>query len=158
MFVLSPFLSYFTNWVIFLVVFHTWTHEYVDLFFLTLIVLALSTYILYVANGHFVYFFNSTTVQLDKEDTETIFVHVVFHVVPFIFVTYLYFDYYMSNFDSERYLLTVLLVLAYLTIVDYEFMYGIDGPEVPLTGVAIVLSYLAFSNLVQSRHFSWTHV
>lgn len=138
----STFLTFFTCWVLVLVVFHSRTHAYVDLLFLTLVVLVLSTYILYVADGRFILIDrNSNSIEFHPYDLETIFVNLVFHVAPFVIVTYLYFDYYMSQFDVDRFILTILLVFSYVTIVDYGFVYGINGPEVPLVGIATMSLY-----------------
>ena len=140
----SSSLTFFTYWVIVLVVFHTWTHACVDLLLLTLLVLVVASYILYVANGRFILVDrNSNSVEFNSRDIETLFIHLVFHVIPFVAMYVLYFDYYMSYFDVERFVLTILLVLSFMAIVDYGFVYGIEGPEVPLVGAATI-SFYAF--------------
>ena len=123
------FLYFLTSWSILFVILHTFTHKYIDLLYMTFIILVIGSYISFVRPKKFVY-------KIDNEEIvfkglhKLIVVDIFAHLLPFLFIYYKYRTYYMTR-DFPLYdPITILIILSYFVLIDTNALYGVDKYEI----------------------------
>jgi hypothetical protein len=112
-----------THVYIILVVLHLWTVKVFDLWLLSLIVLCISSYIVYVSPRLFI---------VDKFNFKYILhgpylhaAHVVMHIIPCMFIMYHYLQYYTTNKYSIATANSLLLVFVYFWLYNPVKIYRV---------------------------------
>lgn len=111
--------EYFTVWNVLLVIFHKYTHRYVDLLFTTTIVLVVGWGSIHL-NTRYVY----KEQQLVAKDVGIIVLDMLMHVIPFIFVCVYYRKFYASQIIPACTAIVILLV--YVVWADVERLYSLS--------------------------------
>lgn len=136
--------TFLTTWNIVMVALHTWTHRYVDILLTSTIVLAVSTYLLFVSPGYFRFPLGGDDTMLTKSREA----HVAVHVLPFLFVVWWHGRHYLlasaTTAAARRTLVSAtLVVLAYVHFAQVEQTYDVEFEPVAMVAVAAVLVYVA---------------
>jgi len=119
---------YFTNWILVLTIFHKITVKYLNLLFLSTVVLIGGTYIFYV---------NPSSLPIIRDNEVVVFqgiqkhiIHFIFHVIPFVFILYKYGKYFSLDYPSDsRFIASFLLIAIYMFLVNFinlYFLYTLD--------------------------------
>jgi hypothetical protein len=162
-------LSFFTTWNIILVIFHKFTHQWIDLMLSSLIVLFVSTYICYIDPGYLqiVTKFKNEQSQLvevpNDADTDTTRIdstmsvvfgkatvcalhvlHLTFHVLPVFLIAYLYGTYYIRRGIGLHTLATLLIFFIYASLIKVYGVYMCSLPELVILGITSALAYCFF--------------
>jgi hypothetical protein len=106
---------------VYVVAFGRWTHRWVDLMFLTSVVVCESVMLFHVHPG---YLQIGETVKVSG--WQMLVVDVLFHLTPFLWVVWKYRDYYRQNTWGAGVAWAVLLILAYVMWGRAEATYGMD--------------------------------
>jgi hypothetical protein len=142
--------KFFTFWVFLLVLFSKYTYKYFNLEYLTFIVLTVGLYLSYI-NPRF-YRFELFGKQYELRDTlEKFFIaDLIFHIATFYYVYEVYGDEY-RNLDNKnnRTLNSLLLLLVYYLLIDFDNLYNINKKE--LTTVFLVANIIYFSYKIMSN-------
>ena len=106
-------LSYFTFWVLLLVIFHKYTHKVFSLPYLIFIVLTLSIYIFYINPGK-IYIRYTNGERNELTGYKKIVVDIIFHYCLFAFV---FLTYGMEPFfNNWKIISSLLLMLIYILL------------------------------------------
>lgn len=138
---------FFTTWVVLLLVFHDYTHRYIDLFFLTFVTLFCGLYVSLVSPRKYSFVLFGDTYFLTGID-RFFAVDIVFHIIAFIFVYSRYHSYYTPASIDGKFLSALLIIAAYLILVDAKRQYMTSKPE--MYGV-LVLSVIVYTMLFVKR-------
>jgi hypothetical protein len=102
---------FLTFWMVISVIFHKWTHEYIDLLYFSFVCLAVGSYISFVGPGVYKY----GDVEF-KGLERFIVVDMAIHLFFFIFVYWNYYNYYKGD-GNRTFFVTLLIVLSFSTFV-----------------------------------------
>lgn len=139
-------IQYLTIWTIVLVVFHKWTHKYINLLFLTSTVFIFAAYISYVRPGYFKYnpIGDDDATVYRITGTAKIVLDIVAHVLPLLFVMWRYLPYYTQHdvvysFATSN---AFLVLLIYLVAFDAREVYDAHGPSTVVLTVMCLCAYI----------------
>lgn len=140
--------QYLTIWTIVLVVFHRWTHNCINLLFLTSVVFVFAMYISYIQPGYFKYNPIGDGETYKITGMAKLALDMLGHVVPLLFVVWRYWHYY--NQRGMAYSMVTsnafLIVLIYLMAFDAKYMYDADGMSVVVLTIICLSLYLLIYN------------
>lgn len=118
-------LYFFTLWIFILVIFHQYTFKYVDLLYLTFIVLIGGSYISFINPGKYIYKFPDNKYIEFSGYHRFIIIDIAMHIFMFIFIYYWYYNYYKHILTVKRHipiiLNTILLIIIYMIIITVCF-------------------------------------
>ena len=117
-------LYFLTFWVFILVIFHQYTFKYIDLLYLTFIVLLGGSYISFINPGKYIFKLSDDTNIEFSGFNRFIIIDVAIHLFMFLFIYYWYYDYYKNNNDITRYINTALIIILYMIVVTICFIYA----------------------------------
>ena len=123
-----------TNIFLLLLLFHKYTHNIIDLWLLALIVICISSWIVYISPRYFVVDKYSIRITLDGPHMHAM--HVLVHIIPLLIVFHLYFSFYKKHKCSWRTANTLLLVFTYFWIYNPVRLYRMN--EYALVGMFIL--------------------
>lgn len=115
--------SYFTIWVIVLVIISPIIYKFVDVLFLTLFVMTTSTYFLCVDKKtiHVNLFCEKYTIST----RDILIFHVLVHIVPFLLIVFFLLPYYSKTpLNTMRLINTLAFCFAYLSLYDLKSTYS----------------------------------
>jgi len=137
------FLIYFTTWNIILVIFHKYTHKYINLLYTSFIILCLSFYISYIKPGYYIYYFNNKK-YIVKGLYKLIF-DIVNHLLVFIFILYNYHKYYRTHINYNTLLVSIYLFIIYALFVDIQDIYNVKFCDLLYIHIfASIIYYIIF--------------
>ena len=153
---LTSLANYFTLWNVILIAASKYTHTYVDLMLTSTVVLVVSTYLLFVSPGHFRILKSDLRMSGSEEVDENrekdvlyaegylgLSIHVVLHVLPFAYVLLVYAPFYLAHGPwTSRMVVSLLLLLGYMTAIRFEEVYDSTMEPVAILSVVAVLGYL----------------
>jgi hypothetical protein len=102
---------FLTFWMVVLVILHKWTHKHIDLLYMSWVCLIVGSYVSFIGPG--VYVYNDVVF---KGLERFIVVDVAIHIFFFMFVSFLYYDYY-KVFNPSRFFITLLIILSFSTLI-----------------------------------------
>lgn len=115
--------QYLTFWMVIIVFFHKLFFKYINLLFFTLFVLISSTYIYFFETPQNPIMFKIFGYPIKIMDLKTkIIIHLLFHILPFLFILFNYHDYYKSLFDISLLNITVFIII-YSILINYAKIY-----------------------------------
>lgn len=135
--------QFLTCWIVLAVVFHNYTHEYVDLLYLTFLAFIVGSYISFFNPGYY-------SIEDKDEKNSIIFagmhriivVDLAIHAFLFGFVLIKYYDYYKVNSNSIVPLTTAFgVVCAYVMCIDIEKVYHAPYSELLLLSIFATILY-----------------
>lgn len=135
-----------TNWTLVLILAHRWTHAHVDLLLLSWVVLAASTFLIFVRPGYFqLPVAWSSTGGVCKLETGAValLIHAAIHVLPFAFVAGRYGEYYLARGFGAPQILAAFLIVLYVHSVRFEEVYDLPYETAGLVGLAAMACYAA---------------
>ena len=136
------FLVFFTFWNALLVIFHRHTHRYVDLLYLSFVVMFMGSYFSFVRPGGVVYRFGGEAYFLRGLGVGD----VVGHYVVFAYVLYLTFGparLPIADALGAQQVLSALLLVAYGLLIDVKYVYGVGLAEVFAVFAAANVAFFA---------------
>ena len=148
--------EYFTNWTNLMVICAQYTHDHIDLLMTSTLVLALSTFLLYIRPGYFRKVISWSPSQEGREDVILyayrwgggFLIHVVWHVIPFVFIAWKYGSYYMHRPIGTHTLFAVLVIMVYMRSTEYEEVYDLDKEQMAMILGTCLSIYLISSVIV----------
>jgi hypothetical protein len=145
-------LIFLTTWIVILVLFHKYTHKYINLLYLTFLAFAVGSYLSFINPGFY-------TLPLSRKENiifhgwhRFIIIDVAIHFLFFCFVYYFYYDFYKTGKTvsgrriSNNTICAICIVILYLSILSYNCVtkiYKIGLVELVI--VSIISSILYFS-------------
>jgi hypothetical protein len=131
---------YFSTWVLLLVVFHKYTHDFIDLYFISGIVFVLSMFVSYISPGYLNYEQNGNVYKI--EGPLKVLIDVTIHILPFVFISL----YYGQNIQSGLCLSNAMLImLIYLILFDPKRVYNVGDKSVLMFLTYLVASVVFFT-------------
>ena len=147
------FLQFLTIWNVFLVIAHRWTHPYIDLLLTSTVILFASTYLLYVSPGYFRLVVDwgsaaegSTAAKPRVIASTSLLLHVLFHLVPFLFILFRYGSYYAKRPPGAHTLVALSLFSAYMTCFKFEEVYDVGAQEMLAVGGSVAGGYVLITS------------
>lgn len=137
---------FFTFWSLIFVLLHPFTNAFVDLKYLSFVVLLVGSYMSFIRPGKFV------MVKDDGQRIEYIgwrkwiWIDAIMHLGVFAFVHWIY---WKKPFDICTFLLAHILLLIYMSVVDVENVYGISFNEI---FCVFIVTNVLFSLFVIKRY------
>ena len=132
---------YFTNWVLVFTIFHKISVKYVNLLFLSTVVLIGGTYIFYVNPCSLPYIRDNEVVAF--QGIQKHIIHFIFHVIPFVFILYRYGKYFSLDYPSDsRFIVSFLLIAIYLFLVNFINLYFLHTSDMYYICVFIFFGYV----------------
>jgi len=117
---------YFTNWVLILIILHHYTHKIFNILFLSFFVFFASTYLFY---------YNPACLPMSK-DNEMVgiknhkkhLIHIVFHILPFLFVVYKYFKIFTQRDTIADFRLrnALFFLMFYAFLINFPDLYLLE--------------------------------
>lgn len=134
----------FTFWMLVLTLLSAWTYKYIDLLFLSLLCLTISTFIGYVYPGRFSYIDNGERVYV--EGPQKHWVHIVYHVLPFAYLAWRYGGYYrksslFSKANPTPQVVAICAVILYISVFRPDEIYELNGIAFTWIFLVCVLVY-----------------
>jgi hypothetical protein len=124
-------LQFFTTWSCLLVLLHKYTHAWIDLHFMTFVVMVVGLYFSFINPRKFVIYTSpdrSPRSRIEYSGVQKfIVVDMLFHIGVFLYVRSIYKD---LPFELSKFLMTCLLFLVYLSMVNVKRTYGVSFNEV----------------------------
>ena len=141
-------LRYFTIWTLLCVILAPYIYQEIDLLLLTSTVLMVSTYLLYINPGHFRLVLNwDTDHMIYTSDVSWAgnIIHVVFHVLPWLYILFKYADYYLSRKPSSHTFFAIMLMFMYMYAVKLEEVYDVRLQDMSIINISVILVYLTLN-------------
>lgn len=136
--------KFFTTWNIIFVLLHAYTHQIVNLLYLSYVTLMIGLYLSFVNPKKFVFKFGDKKYVFDKW-SKFLSVDVLFHICVFLFVFYCYSVYYLKYGDDSQLLLSILIIFFYISMINVKKVYGVDFIEfVVVFCVVNILYFILF--------------
>jgi hypothetical protein len=133
-------LLFFTAWNVLLVLLHKYTHQTFDLLYLSYMTLMIGLYLSFVNPKRFVFRFGDRKYNFQGAQ-KFLVVDLVFHILVFLFVYYMYFDYYHNKDCDGALLNSVALIVLYVCAINTQKVYGITFLEFIIVFSATNLLY-----------------
>lgn len=128
---------FLTFWMVLLVIFHKWTHKYIDLLYLSFVCFSVGSYISFVGPGVYKY----GDVEF-KGLERLIVVDMAIHIFFFLFVYWNYYSYYKGD-GNRTFFITLLIVLSFSSfVINPETIYFTS--QVKLFAILILATVLYF--------------
>lgn len=138
-------LLYFTNWVFALLVFYPWTHCFFNLFFLSLFVFIGGTYFFYIDPGYLIINYKNEVVSIRNRHKNL--VHVLFHILPLLFVLFKLFPSHFTEFYDYKFLNAFILIVIYALSINIKQLYFTKWKGLVNVGLITILVYFIVSLL-----------
>ena len=148
--------SYFTVWNLVIVACNFVTFKYIDILLTCTIILAVSTYMLYVRPGYFRMILKWASSGGEKEEFYIVsglfanILHILLHVVPLVYVALKYGAYYRRRPLGSHTILALLLFFLYLKMVKMEEVYDVEFEHLSIVALAATAGYVVCKSVVQS--------
>ena len=141
-------LIFFTTWVVILVVFHQYTHKYVDLLYLSFLAFFVGSYLSFVKPGFY-------TLPLTKKENiifygwhRFIIIDISIHLFFLCFVYYFYFSFYQKKYQKNTNInplvASICLLILYMNTLSFsgiKQVYKIDLIELFFISLIATLVY-----------------
>lgn len=129
---------FFTTWVVILVIFHKYTHKYLDLLYLTFVTCLIGLYISYIHPQKYDFILNYKNYTIKSLD-KFILVDLLFHIIAFLFI----FAKYNHKFELNiPFLNSICIILLYSISMNLYQVYGIRQFELLTVMVIANLLYI----------------
>ena len=136
--------KFFTTWVLILIIFHKYIHNYINLLYLSFITLICGLYLSFINPRKFVFYFDGKKYIYNGIE-KFIIVDMFFHILVFYFVYTHYNIYYRTSGYDVKLIWALLIILLYVIFTNIKKIYGISFWEMGLVFViANILYYLIF--------------
>jgi hypothetical protein len=134
-------LNFFTTWLIILVVFNPQVYKYVNLIYLSFIVMMGGLYLSFINPRRFVCYVGATRLEFTGPQ-KFVIIDMFFHILVYLYIANKYKGIY-GHFDL-RTLSAVLLIMAYLLFIkfDVKAVYGVQFWELAVVMFVAHLSYI----------------
>ena len=135
-------LMFFTTWNFMLVLFHQYTHNYVNLIYLSLITVTIGLYFSFINPRKFVYYLDNekyTFTGIEKFILIDLFLHIA--VLGFVLAKY---NKFYNKATLQPFVNSVLLLILYLIIIPFKRTYGVSFEEIAPVGICVTLVYITF--------------
>jgi hypothetical protein len=121
---------FFTFWNILLVAFHKYTRHYVDLLYLSFVVLVVGFYLSFINPARFIFRFGEEKVYVTGLE-KFVFCDLLSHLLIFGYVLYLtYSTKTLPRAGDVQLFVSILIIITYILIVDVKYVYGISLLEI----------------------------
>lgn len=127
---------FFTLWVLILVLFHKWSHKYIDLIYLTFVVMISGLYISTIHPRQYNFWLFDERYTLKSWD-RFIIADMFFHIGAFIFIASVYKSKFRPN---QKFFSAVALICLYSLIINPKDIYNLRTFE--LLSVILVATLL----------------
>lgn len=139
-------LHFFTFWSLIFVVLHTYTARFLDLRYMTFIVLVIGSYLSFVNPGSFKFIRDDGNVDEYRGWRKFLIIDIAMHLCVFI---YIWVVQQKTGFDISTFLCTHILLIVYLSTVNVERVYGVPFSEV---FIVFMVTNILFSLFVIKRY------
>jgi hypothetical protein len=135
------FMMFFTFWNILLVAFHKYTSAYVDLLYLSFVVLIVGLYLSFINPAKFTFRIGEEEVHIVGVE-KFIISDILSHFLVFLYVVYLTYGTrkLIRARDMQLYV-SVLIIVSYIVLVDVRYVYGISLLEMLIVFCSANLMY-----------------
>lgn len=124
------FMMFFTFWNILLVIFHKYTSQYVDLLYLSFIVLVVGLYLSFINPAKFMLRFGEKKVYFTGLE-KFVFCDLLSHSLVFVYVLYLtYGTKKLLRAGDVQLFVSIMIIVAYIILVNVKYVYGISLLEI----------------------------
>lgn len=133
---------FFTTWNFLLVLFHQYTHNYINLIYLSLMTVTIGMYFSFINPRKFVYYLDNeqyTFTGIEKFILIDLFLHIA--VLGYVLTKY---SKFYNKSTSKQLVNSILLLILYLTIIPFKKTYGVSFGEIAPVGICVTLVYIAF--------------
>ena len=120
-------LQFFTTWSCIFAIMHTYMHSWIDLKFLTFVVMIVGLYFSFINPRKFVLNLSAHETIVFTGMQKFIVVDMIFHIGVFLYISQLYAK---QPFDHGRFFMACLFLLLYISIVNTRRVYGISFEEI----------------------------
>lgn len=141
-----------TFWMVILTLISPLVYKYIDLVFLSMLCLITATFIGYVYPGRFSYIDNGTRKYI--QDYKKHIVHILFHVLPFLFILWKYYNTYNVKHAKHAkhakhtngevpLVIAVSILILYISLMKPNEVYELDGIAFAWLFIATIAIYMA---------------
>ena len=136
---------FFTIWNIILILFHKYTHRYVELLYLSYMTFMVGMYFSTVNPRQYIIYYGKNNKLVISKWYYLLVVDLFFHFAMFLFVYFKYYKFYKSADTNMMLFGSILVLIIYICLINSEKVYGISFMEI-LTVITIVtlLYFLIF--------------
>lgn len=118
-------LQFYTTWNIILVLFHKWTHKYVDLLLSSTLVMVVGWGVVHLNSTYTIRDIHGDALVIRK-DPIIMCLDILSHTLPFLFVYSMYSNYYKnSKFGVYQAIAAFMITIAYLLTHEVTRIYGL---------------------------------
>jgi hypothetical protein len=140
--------DFFTTWNTILVVFHRYTHAYIDLEYLSFVTLLGGLYLSFVNPKRFVFKMFGKKYYVNGI-IKFIFVDIIFHLCVFLFVYSHHHSYYKQlHVYNEKIITAFMMLCVYAIVIDCPKVYGIPMDEIVRVYAGSTLAFVVFKTLL----------
>lgn len=131
---------FFTCWMIIMIIFHHYTHKYINLLYLSLVTMIGGLYLSFINPRKFIFYFEGVRYEYTGIQ-KFIIVDLIFHILAFYFIYCRYSKYYTNMFDM-KFLISCIILFIYMLSYNIRKVYGISLME--LFSVCIISTIIYF--------------
>jgi len=138
---------YYSLWNILLVVFHRYTHKYVDLLLSCLVVVVLFTVCIHIYPKYLkIHFFGTKEKRIVDNKLLLIFLDITCHWIALLFIVTQYGKYYMKSSSTLSSAFTIFVLICYAISVNAREVYDVDWNHVFYASFGSIVIYFLVKN------------
>lgn len=135
---------YFLTFInFFLVLIAPLIYKYIDLFFLSIVVCVIGLYVSHISPGYVSVLYKGE--QYVLKTGCKVFLDLLFHILPVIYIFIRYQDYYKDNANIFT---ALLVILVYVSIMDIDYLYNTNIDVAGLLLIICIVGYCAIQNIL----------
>ena len=132
---------YLSIWNIFLVILHRYTHKYINLLMLSIFVTVAASIFMYIHPKYSVVYYSDPEKNHTVSGNRLTVLHILTHIIPLLFITYMYGTYYTKNDNTILNLITLCMLLFYVAIFNPLKIYNMRTDHIIISIIISVLLY-----------------
>lgn len=134
-------IKFFTTWAVIIIIFHTFTHKYINLLLLAVIVFFGGMYVSYINPRTYFFEFKGEDYNITSPWLRFFAIDTPCHILLLVITVYLYGNNH-PKFISLQTLAVFILLLVYILIYDVQDIYKIDEMQMYSVVFCGVLIYV----------------